>query len=157
MVFGRKDRRITRLLLVEDEPLVAFEVEHLLIHENYQIVATVDRVAQAVAIIRETQDIDLVLVDVELADGSGVEVARVATEHGIPVLFVTGNFPSHAEPLASGHLAKPFAQRDLLGAISAIDAALAGRAPRRLPNGFRLFAQTGASGEDRSPLVREGR
>ncbi|WEK45064.1 MAG: response regulator [Candidatus Sphingomonas colombiensis] len=157
MVFGRKDRRITRLLLVEDEPLVAFEVEHLLTHENYQIVATVDRVALAVTIIREADDIDLVLVDVELADGSGVEVARVAAEHGIPVLFVTGNFPEDAEPLASGHLAKPFAQRDLLAAISAIDATLAGVKPRRLPSGFRLFTQSGASREDRPPFVREGR
>jgi len=82
MLFERKKRRITRLLLVEDEPLVAFDAEHLLIAEHYEVIATVDRVARAVAIIGDGRAIDLVLVDVELADGSGVDVARAAAGHG---------------------------------------------------------------------------
>lgn len=143
MLFGRKKRRITRLLLVEDEPHVAFDVEHLLIEEGYGIVATIDRVAQAVAIIERQDDIDLVLVDVELTDGSGLDVARAASERSIPVLFVTGNFPDGAQGLAAGCLAKPFAQRDLLAAIRAVEALLDGAAPRRLPSGLRLFAQAG--------------
>ena len=44
MIFGRKRRVITRLLVVEDEPLVAFDTEHLLTEEGYEVVATVDRV-----------------------------------------------------------------------------------------------------------------
>lgn len=140
MLFGRKKRRITRLLLVEDEPLVAFDAEHLLIDEGYEIVATVDSVGQAVAIIDSENEIDLVLVDVELADGSGLDVARAANARGVQVLFVTGNLPAEAQTLAAGCLAKPFAQRDLLAAIRAIEALLDGAAPRRLPNGLRLFA-----------------
>ena len=102
MLFGRKKRRISRLLLVEDEPLVAFDAEHLLSEEDYHIVATVDRVAQAVRIIGEESEIDLVLVDVELTDGSGIDVARAAAARGIPVLFVTGNCPGDVEALAFG-------------------------------------------------------
>jgi len=143
MMFGRKKRRISRLLLVEDEPLVAFDAEHLLSEEDYQIVATVDRVAHAVRIIGEAGEIDLVLVDIELADGSGLDVARAAAARGIPVLFVTGNCPGDAEALAFGCLAKPYSQRALLGAIRAVEASLDGRAPGRLPQGFRLFARTG--------------
>ena len=96
-------------------------------------------VPYAVALVGDGQAIDLVLTDVSLADGSGVEVARAANARGIPVLFVTGQCPSEAEALATGCLAKPYAARDLLAAIGVIEANLAGRKPRRLPGGFRLF------------------
>lgn len=140
MLFGRKKRLIVRLLVVEDEPLIAFDTEHLLTDASYEIVATVDRVADAVAVLGSQAEIDLVLVDVRLADGSGLDVARAARTAGVPVLFVTGNFPSEAEELAAGCLDKPYQQRDLIGAIEAIEARIAGRKPRRLPTGFRLFA-----------------
>ena len=83
--------------------------------------------------------IDLVLVDVRLADGSGIDVARAAQQRGVPVLFVTGNCPVEAHEVASGCLAKPYAQRDLIAAIDAIDAQLGGKSPKRLPSGLRLF------------------
>jgi hypothetical protein len=100
MLFGKKTRRITKLLIVEDEPLVAFDTEHFLRDEAFEIVATVDRVADAMVVIRDTGEIDLMLVDVNLADGSGLDVARAAQEAGIPVMFVTGEcqapWPSRA-------------------------------------------------------------
>lgn len=141
MVFGRKQRRIARLLIVEDEPLVAFDTEHLLGEEGYQVVATVDRVADAVAVIATGDAIDLVLADVELSDGSGVEVARAAHARDIPVMFVTGGCPAEGEALAMGCLAKPYPPRALLAAIRAVENALEGRPPRRLPTGFKLFAK----------------
>lgn len=139
MLFGKKKRRIVRLLVVEDEPLVAFDTEHFLTDAGYEIVATMDRVAQAVELIASGTALDLVLVDVSLADGSGLDVARAAAEHNVHVLFVTGNCPVEAATLAAGCLAKPYAQRDLIGAIAAIETHLDGRKPRKLPNGFRLF------------------
>lgn len=86
MLFARRKRLISRLLLVEDEPLVAFDTEHFLREAEFEIVATVDRVADALAVIAEPSEIDLVLVDISLADGSGVDVARAAHRVGIPVL-----------------------------------------------------------------------
>lgn len=145
MLFGRKKRRITRLLVVEDEPLVAFDAEHLLRDAKYEIVGTVDRVADALAVLRNGRDVDLVLADVNLADGSGLDVARAARERSIPVLFVTGSLPSEAEELAAGSLSKPYNQRDLLGAIEVIEAGLQGKSARRLPTGFRLFSSTAAA------------
>ncbi|RZM33146.1 MAG: response regulator [Sphingomonas sp.] len=139
MLFGKKKRLITRLLVVEDEPLVAFDAEHLLRDAKYEIVATVDRVADALAEIADGKPIDLVLADVTLADGSGLDVARAARERGIPVLFVTGSFPAEAEALAAGCLDKPYAQRDLIGAIEAIEAGMQGKSPKRVPSGFRMF------------------
>jgi DNA-binding response OmpR family regulator len=140
MIFGRsKKRLIERLLLVEDEPLVAFDTEHFLGEAGFEVVATVDSVADAVRVIGEDSDIDLVLVDVSLSDGSGTEVARVAHARGIQVLFVTGNCPGDAMALAAGCLAKPYPQRDLLAAIDAIEAVIDGVEPKRLPTGFSLF------------------
>lgn len=139
MIFARKKRRIERLLLVEDEPLIAFDTEHYLTEASFAIVATLDRVADACALIRGGAAIDLVLVDVQLADGSGIDVARVAQANGVPVLFVTGRFPAEAHEIAHGCLAKPYAQRDLLAAILAIDGQLGGKPPKRLPAGLQLF------------------
>lgn len=144
MLFGRRKRQIVRLLVVEDEPLIAFDTEHLLTDASYEIVGTVDRVADAVAVLRSGTGVDLVLVDVNLADGSGVDVARAAREAQVPVLFVTGNCPADAMALAAGCLAKPYEQRDLIGAIEAIEAKMVGRKQKRLPPGFRLFEMPAA-------------
>ena len=138
-VFARRKRTIVRLLIVEDEPLVAFDNEHALTDAGFEIVATVDRVAPALAALGGTEIVDLVLADVELADGSGVEVARAAQARGVPVLFVTGQCPIEAEAVAAGCLAKPYAPRDLIAAIRAVDTMLAGGKVGRLPVGLRLF------------------
>lgn len=140
MLFAKKKRRICKLLLVEDEPLVAFDIEHFLRDAEYEIVATVDRVAEAIDVIHAGDEIDLVLVDISLADGNGVDVARVAHAAGIAVLFVTGSCPEGGRAVAAGCLAKPYAQRDLLAAIAAIEAVLDGKTPKRLPAGLSLFA-----------------
>jgi len=143
MIFGRKKRRIQKLLLVEDEALVAFDNEHFLSDSGFGVVATVDKVADAVALIADGRAIDLVLVDLNLADGSGVDVARAAFARAIPALFVTGACPDEARSFAAGCLSKPYAQRDLLSAIEAIEARREGRDVRRLPAGLTLFAEAG--------------
>lgn len=139
MLFGRKKRRIERLLVVEDEPLVAFDNEHFLLEAGFTVVATTDRVSDAVAEIASGKAIDLVLVDLMLTDGNGMDVARAAFARAIPALYVTGNCPAEAQAFASGCLSKPYQQRDLLAAIDAIEAAQDGRPPKRMPAGLRLF------------------
>ncbi|MCM8730044.1 response regulator [Hephaestia sp. GCM10023244] len=144
MMFAKKDRRISRLLIVEDEPLVAFDTERYLADEGFGIAATVDTVTAAIAHVNSGAAIDLVLVDVMLPDGSGIAVAEAAHARGIHALFVTGDCPSAARGVAAGCLAKPYAQRDLLQAICAIEDVLRGRKPRRLPPSFNLFLETAA-------------
>lgn len=139
-LFGRKKRQLVRLLVVEDEPLVAFDTEHVLTDAEFEVVATVDRVSKAVALIEGGGAIDLVLADVRLADGSGLDVARAARNRDIPVLFLTGTLPPEAVGLAEGVLMKPYGPRDLLGAITAVEERRTGKSPSRMPSGFRLFA-----------------
>lgn len=140
MRIGRRKRTIQSVLVVEDEPLVAFDTEYLLGDAGYTVVATVDRVADAAAVVSGGGALDLVLVDVRLADGSGLEVARAAHALGVAVLFVTGQCPTEGRALADGCLAKPYAARDLLAAIEAIEAVRQGTTPKRVPAGLSLFA-----------------
>ena len=140
MLFRKRKRVLQRILIVEDEPLVAFDSEHFLSDAGFTVVATVDTVADAVRTI-EADGIDLVLADVRLSDGGdGIDVARAAKAKGITLLFVSGNCPLEARSLSVGCLAKPYNQRHLLDAIAAIAAQLAGEPPRRVPPGLTLYA-----------------
>jgi DNA-binding response OmpR family regulator len=143
MLFGKKKRRIQRILVVEDEPLVAFDAEHLLADSGFEIVATTDLVSEGLAVVNSDVAIDLVLVDVALSDGSGMDVARAAHARGVPVLFVTGACPEGAREVAAGCLAKPYPQRDLLAAIEALETVLEGKAPRKVPGSLSLFGKLG--------------
>ena len=137
-MFGKRERTLRRILIVEDEPLVAFDNEHFLRDAGYEIVATVDTVPEAVGAIDD--NVDLVLVDVNLSDGgSGRDVARAAWEKGVPLIFVTGSSPDDAKGLAVGLLSKPYSQRDLLAAIETVDAKLSGRPVKKPPKSFTLF------------------
>src|ERR1044072_6613591 len=113
MLFGRRERRINRIMIVEDEPLVAFDNENMLKDAGYEVVATVDSYADALAVLLN-EKLDLMLTDTSLAgEGSGVDVAAEAAKRAVPLLFVTGNCTAEAHALAVGCLAKPYSERVL--------------------------------------------
>ncbi|MFC7537966.1 response regulator [Sphingomonas sp. GCM10030256] len=127
MLFGKRTRIVKRILVVEDEPLVAFDNETMIADAGYEVVATVDRYADAVAQLDESE-VDLILSDILLTgERSGVDLAREAKRRGVPVLFVTAHPPAGAEELAIGHLLKPYNERALKAALKAIDRHLAGK------------------------------
>ncbi|WP_298395654.1 response regulator [Sphingobium sp.] len=137
----RKSRRkaVRTVLVVEDEPLVAFDNEHALAQAGYRVAATVDDHDHAVRVIDEG-GIDLVIADVALhGRKSGIDVARHAAGQGLAVLFVTGHCPIDARALAVGCLAKPYAPRDLIAAIGVVDAVLRGVRLPKSPPGLSLF------------------
>ncbi|MBB5686937.1 response regulator [Sphingobium boeckii] len=139
MLFTRKQRLINRLLIVEDEPLVAFDNEHALGEAGYEVVATVDRFGDAMAVI-EAGEVDLILSDVALAgEHDGVHLARTVQPLGVRLLFVTGSCPVEAPQISVGCLTKPYAQRDLIDSLKALELALAGKMPKRLPVGLSLY------------------
>ena len=141
MLFGKRQRTIRRILIVEDEPLVAFDNEHLLSEEGYEVVATVDSLADATRVIQE-EELDLILTDIKLSgEGDGMDVARLAGAKGVPVLFVSGNCPAEAHTLGVGCLAKPFTEKMMKSAIEALDDKLQGRKMRKLPTGLSFYEQ----------------
>jgi two-component system, response regulator PdtaR len=141
MLFGKRERRIRRILIVEDEPLVAFDNEYMLQDAGYQVVATVDSYAGAAAVI-EGEEIDLVLTDITLAgEGDGLDVARAAAAKGVWVLIVTGNCSEAAAGVALGCLAKPYSERVLLGALDAVDRHVQGKKSKKVPEQLTLYVQ----------------
>jgi DNA-binding response OmpR family regulator len=141
MLFGKRERAIRRILIVEDEPLVAFDNEHLLLECGYEVVATVDTLAEAVRVLGE-EEVDLVLSDIQLnGDGDGMDVARAAGARQVPVLFVTANCPIEARGLGIGCLAKPYTDKVLKGALEALDRKLQGKKVKRLPAGLSLYEE----------------
>lgn len=138
MLFGKRERIVNRILIVEDEPLTAFDNENLIGDAGYEVVATLDRFADAIETLDKEQ-VDLILSDVRLTgERSGIDLAREARGRGIPVLFVTGGPPDNASELAIGVLMKPYNHRTLRSSLKAIDCYLAGKKTRP-PKGLTLF------------------
>jgi CheY-like chemotaxis protein len=138
MLFGKRKRVVNRILIVEDEPLTAFDTENLIGDAGYQVVATIDRYSTAIDLL-DREQVDLILSDVRLSGArTGVDLAREAQRRQIPVLFVTGAAPDNASELAIGVLAKPYNDRTLKSALTAIDCYLAG-GKARPPKALTLF------------------
>jgi DNA-binding NtrC family response regulator len=78
-----------RVMVVEDELLVALLVEDMLSEAGCTVVGPFARVAEALAAAR-TEILDAALLDVNVANEKVFPVAYVLEERGIPFLFVTG-------------------------------------------------------------------
>jgi DNA-binding response OmpR family regulator len=79
-----------RILIVEDEMLVAFELENVLEDLGHEPVGIVPDVQAAELYFDEA--LDLALVDLNLRDGlTGPEIGKRLGERGVTVLFITAN------------------------------------------------------------------
>lgn len=138
MLFGKRNQIVKRILIVEDEPLTAFDNETMLGDAGYEVVATVDRFRDAVAVL-DREQVDLIMSDVRLTgDRTGIDLAEVARKRGIPVLFSTGKAPENAAQLVVGCLMKPYNERILRAALKAVDQHLAGKKAKP-PPGLTLY------------------
>jgi two-component SAPR family response regulator len=138
MLFGNRKQVVKRILIVEDEPLTAFDNENMLGAAGYEIVATVDDLEEALKVL-ESQEVDLILSDVRLrGDRTGIELAHEAKKKGVPTLFATGHEFDGARQIAVGCVRKPYTERQLCKAIEAIDRHLQGEKVKP-PKGVELF------------------
>src|SRR5206468_8070923 len=144
MLFGKHKQVVKRILIVEDEPLTAFDNENILGDAGYEIVATTDQFDNALEII-ERERVDLILSDIRLrSQQTGIELANAAKKRGIPTLFATGHAYPGAAGVAVGCLHKPYTERQLLKAIEWVDRHLQGETVK-LPKGLELFSSDEAN------------
>lgn len=132
-------KSIRRLLVVEDDALVAFAHEHDLTSAGYEVVATVNCGETAVAALAE-QMIDAIVLDLDIqGDISGADVARLAHHRGMPVLLVSGHPPGDTADFIAAYLAKPHASGAVVAALRAIEAHHYRSEPPRRVAGLTLF------------------
>src|SRR5262245_16859293 len=114
----------TRILVVEDETVVAMGLERDLSLLGYEVVGIADNSPDAMRLTASLHP-ELVLMDIQLqGEKSGIETARnIRDEWQIPIVFVTANsndatfaFARSAEPF--GYLTKPYRTSDLNAAIT---------------------------------------
>jgi DNA-binding response OmpR family regulator len=129
-----------RILLVEDEALVAMLVEDALVLHGHAVTGIADTRADALALAAADPP-DLALCDVRLARGDcGRGIAVTLAEQGIPCLFLSGNCPDIADhPLILGCVAKPFHTAAIGRVIDAALARLRGETAARTPGELRFY------------------
>jgi DNA-binding response OmpR family regulator len=109
-----------RVLIVEDELLVALMLEDFLVEFGCNVVGPCGTVENALQAIR-TEALDLAVLDVNLAGERVYPVAEALAERHIPFLFLSGYGEDAIPP---GHAdwkvcAKPFRGPELAGMLSA--------------------------------------
>jgi CheY-like chemotaxis protein/DNA-directed RNA polymerase specialized sigma24 family protein len=102
----------SRVLIIEDEPIIAMDLENLVTELGHQVVATAATRDEAVAKAKSERP-GLVLADINLGEGgSGIDaVNEILASFDIPVIFIT----AYPEKLLTGErpeptylIAKPF-------------------------------------------------
>lgn len=108
-----------KVLVVEDELLVARDIEQQLLELGYQPVGSAAYGEQAIELVR-TLSPDMVLMDIQLAgDMDGVATAQIIrTQYALPVVFLTAFAADDVLERAKltepfGYILKPFTEREL--------------------------------------------
>ncbi|THD79377.1 MAG: response regulator [Phenylobacterium sp.] len=144
-----------RVLIVEDEPLIAASIEWELRDRGHEVLGPAASAAHAEDLARDGAP-DLALVDINLVNrGDGVRLAHALRRIGVASVFVTGQVCEAREnrDAALGLLAKPFPVESLDAVVRAAATLMAGGRPTAPPPCLELFApfQGQRPRQDRSP------
>lgn len=115
------DARDKRILIVEDEPIVAIALQDMLEDLGYTVVGPALRLAAALDLAAR-EPIDAAILDVNMGEGESYPVAEALRARGIPYLFATGYGRAG---IAAGHedidvLQKPYREAQVEAALEKI-------------------------------------
>lgn len=112
-----------KLLLVEDEPLIAFSETQILKENGYEVINAYSG-EQAIDKVKKGEKIDLILMDIDLGKGmNGTETAKIILkDNEIPVVFLSchteAEYVKKTEGISSyGYIIKNFGDAILLSSI----------------------------------------
>ncbi len=114
-----------RILIIDDEPAISRHIERLIAkHKDYIVVGTTGKIAEAGILIEATRP-DILLLDIELQDGSGFDLLQTFPFYSFQVIFITA-FQEYAIRAikfgALDYLLKPVTEEDLLDALARVSA-----------------------------------
>lgn len=123
---------LTRVLIVEDEALVAMDIEDALNGSGFDVVGIVDNEGEAVETAIRLKA-DVVLMDITLREGDGISATRaLMARSDAAIIFVSANSdPATLEAAMAlkpaAFIRKPFVAHDL---PRLVEDALSGRGPQ---------------------------
>ncbi len=132
-----------KVLIVEDDVLIADMNEHILLENGYEVCGIARTVAEAVRLARLHKP-DLAVIDMRLAEGGlGTEVVEQLTANGrLGILYATGNISNALLTSVNGDacLGKPYGDDDLLRGLKVVrDIVATGVASAPFPHAFRVL------------------
>ena len=131
-----------RVLIVEDEPLIAISLAAELKHAGHEVLGPSGDANEALCLL-EQQCADLALIDVDLHGSmGGVELARALQANSeTPALLLTSDpAETHASSDAAlGMITMPFDPADILESIQVAQVLIEGGQPPTPPHSLRLF------------------
>ena len=110
-----------RILVVEDEALIALMLKETLIGAGHTVVGPFSNAERAIEALA-CEQVDAAVLDLVVQEENGVSVPPVLVRRGIPFLIVTGA-PDDAIPQelrGRPVLSKPFGVQELVAAIEAL-------------------------------------
>ena len=109
-----------RVLLVEDEPLIAMTAEDLLGDLGLVVVGPALSVEEALALLQDETRIDIGFLDINLRGQLVFPVADILRARGVPILYASGYGGTRARDADRDCivLQKPYLAQDLAQAIS---------------------------------------
>lgn len=112
----------TRILVVDDEPMIRDVVEQYLRREGFETIAASDG-EQAVA---KADDVDLIVLDLMLPKIDGLDVCRrVRARRDVPIIMLTAKGEEVDKLVGLGvgaddYVTKPFSPRELVARVQAV-------------------------------------
>lgn len=110
-----------KILIVEDESIVAMMVEDIIVDLGHEVCGTAGRLEEARKLAVELP-IDFAIIDVNLNGQYTYPVAEALKARGVPFVFATGYGASGLKDEWRNHavLQKPFQPEDLAAAINTV-------------------------------------
>jgi DNA-binding response OmpR family regulator len=110
---------VARVLILEDDPLIALDLQSIVEGEGHEVVGVCGSLAEARH--RAGEDVDFALLDIDVLDGKSFDFAASLTQRDIPFAFVSGSLrsevPSHLTH--AQFIPKPFAETAIVACLAA--------------------------------------
>lgn len=129
-----------RILIVEDEALLAMEMESELESAGHEVVGIAAESATAKALVSDASP-EFAFVDIHLQDGpTGIDVGRELAARGVPYTFVSGNLKRIPTDYAGaiGGIEKPYTVNGFRNALAFLETYVAGERGRQVPSSLVL-------------------
>jgi CheY-like chemotaxis protein len=104
-----------KVFVVEDESLVAMQLEDMLLDFGCDLVGIAMRVGRAMEMLATAETLDLAILDVNIGGDKVYPVAEALRTRGVPIIFATGYGRAGVEPDWQSYeiLQKPYTAQEV--------------------------------------------